>query len=150
MQQIMLCRACIQQLCSGCHCLLQGAVITGNDVAGLVLNGSADVAITDSSFVGNKRKHHAGGALIAAGRSRLRVERTQFINNSAETDKGYAGLWPAEVPSALLWLRCGWPTIRPAAQAVSFDSKRLLGLKHHGNGTPPPLIVQWWHVRMLP
>lgn len=71
-------------------------------MAGLVLNGSADVTITDSSFVGNERKYHSGAALIAAGRSRLRVERTQFVNNSIEARDEEAGLLPAEFPNAVL------------------------------------------------
>ncbi len=71
---------------------MQGAVIAGNDVAGLVLNGSADMTISGSSFIENVRQVWSGGALVAAGRSRLRVERTYFVNNSVESWGKSAGV----------------------------------------------------------
>jgi hypothetical protein len=71
---------------------LQRAVIAGNDVAGLVLNGSADVTIRDSNFTDNIRQVWSGAALVAAGQSRLRVERTYFVGNIVESWGKTAGV----------------------------------------------------------
>jgi hypothetical protein len=69
---------------------VQDANITGNKVAGLVVDGSADVTLTDSQFRKNNRAKHGGSALIAGGTSALRVARTIFKDNlhGADTDFG--------------------------------------------------------------
>lgn len=62
--------------------------MAGNDVAGLVVNGSAQVSISNSSFTWNLRGSWHGAALVVGGRATVRVAGTVFANNSAE-DRGY-------------------------------------------------------------
>jgi hypothetical protein len=70
---------------------VQGANITGNTVAGLVVDGSAEVTIINSTFMDNKRHKYGGAALIAGGASTLRVSDTRFQNNTHEEDGDYGG-----------------------------------------------------------
>lgn len=70
---------------------LQGANITGNIVAGLVVDGSADVSISNSHFVDNTRDKYGGSALIAGGASTLKVTDTRFQDNGHGTDDEFGG-----------------------------------------------------------
>jgi hypothetical protein len=69
----------------------QGAKLTGNVVAGLVVDGSADVTITNSHFVNNTRDKYGGSALIAGGASTVKVTDTQFQDNGHGTDDEFGG-----------------------------------------------------------
>ena len=69
----------------------QGAVVSGNNVAGLVTNGSAQVTLQDSNFTDNARANWDGGALVVAGRSRVRTASSVFRNNSVAGKKNIAG-----------------------------------------------------------
>jgi hypothetical protein len=70
---------------------VQGANITGNKVAGLVIDGSAEVTIANSTFLNNTRDKYGGAALIAGGASTLTVTATRFQDNKHEEDADYGG-----------------------------------------------------------
>lgn len=60
-------------------------------MAGLVMNGSADVSISNSSFTWNLRGSWHGAAIVVGGRATVRVAGTVFANNSAENRGNDAG-----------------------------------------------------------
>lgn len=62
---------------------MQGANVTHNAVAGLVVNGTAEVSISNSSFVKNERAWWHGGALVADGNATVHVAGTIFASNAA-------------------------------------------------------------------
>jgi len=62
--------------------VLQGASITQNDVAGLVVNGSADVTITNSTFSDNWRRAYEGSSLLIDGNTSVQMASVLFRNNS--------------------------------------------------------------------
>ena len=69
----------------------QGAVVSGNDVAGLVTNGSAQVTLQDSNFTDSARANWGGGALVVAGQSRVRIASSIFRNNKVAGRGDVAG-----------------------------------------------------------
>jgi hypothetical protein len=72
----------LTHLCKlGGSCLLQGANVTGNKVAGLVVNGTADVSITNSSFTNNSRVVWHGAAFVAGGNAAVHIAETVFADN---------------------------------------------------------------------
>lgn len=75
------------------HCMLhaQGANVTDNVVAGLVVDSSADVTIINSNFSGNSRQQYGGSALLARGTSALLVQKTEFARNRHAKDLSYGG-----------------------------------------------------------
>lgn len=79
-----------------CACL-QGANITYNNVPGLVVNGSADVTVSNSNFTRNERPSYSGGALVIAGNATARVLGTVFILNGAAMPTRMDWKWDAGV-----------------------------------------------------
>lgn len=66
--------------------VLQGASITQNDVAGLVVNGSADVTITNSTFSNNWRRVYDGSSLVIDGNASVHMASVVFRNNSVNKE----------------------------------------------------------------
>lgn len=87
------CLGSTDDFCCQPPCLLsvQGAKVTANIVAGLVVDGSADVTIANSDFLDNNREKYGGSALIAGGTSNLRIAGTRFNKNGHESDDTYGG-----------------------------------------------------------
>lgn len=67
--------------------------MTSNDVAGLVVNGTAAVSIIDSSFVNNRRAVWDGGALVVGGNATVHLAATVFADNQVRTTSRTGGEW---------------------------------------------------------
>ena len=74
---------------------MQGAIVSGNSIAGLVVSGSANVTVTGGNFTDNKRQQGPGAALVATGNAAIQVLSASFSNNSAEGKGNYAGMYVA-------------------------------------------------------
>jgi hypothetical protein len=72
--------------------LPQGANVTGNDVAGLVVNGTADVNIINSSFTNNARAAGHGAAFVGGGNATVHMAGTEFADNHIDDEQSNGGV----------------------------------------------------------
>lgn len=100
---------------------IKGAILTRNDVAGLAVNGSAEVSISNSSFSRIARETWDGAALVAGGRATVRVAGTVFegnhVDNGYNEDTGrHAGALLVENDAHVLLQNCSFSSNRAVLQ----------------------------------
>lgn len=66
--------------------LVQGPNITENYLAGLAIDGSADVTITNGTFADNWGGYWGGGGMVVQGNAVVRVEMSSFTGHSRARD----------------------------------------------------------------
>lgn len=99
-------------------------------MAGLVVDGAADVTISSSNFTENNRARYGGSALIAWGQSTVRVTQTGFVANAHGEDDTYGGEGAAAADATTAFLAAA-----PAKCSDEFKclrlARRCAGLSQH-------------------